>query len=75
MVTVIKTQANNVKNNILGAVAGAGLTYYVVKKHTKVEKTWKVVLLTLAGAVAGAFTQSKIKSFNSTPTTTIVKGK
>tara|TARA_R100000908_G_C3641055_1_gene77280 strand:+ start:160 stop:393 length:234 start_codon:yes stop_codon:yes gene_type:complete len=57
-----KTAISLVKTNYIGAVAGAGISYYAIKKKTSITKMWMVVGLSLLGGVAGAYAQSMIKS-------------
>lgn len=56
-----------VKNNMIGTIAGAGLTYWAVKKYTGISGTWKIVGLTVLGAVVGAYGQSMINAKLTTP--------
>ncbi len=57
-----KTALALVKTNAIGAVAGAGVTYYAIKKKTSISKMWMVVGISLLGGVAGAYAQSKLRS-------------
>jgi outer membrane lipoprotein SlyB len=70
---MLKTATDKVKANVIGTIAGAGLTYFAVKKYTGVSKTWLVVSLALLGGVAGAYAQSAIQAKKSTPKATTVK--
>ena len=45
MAQALKTTMAKVKNNPIGAIAGAGLTYYAVKKSGKVSKMWQLLAL------------------------------
>jgi outer membrane lipoprotein SlyB len=70
---MLKTATNKVKTNVIGAIAGAGITYWGVKKYTGVSKTWMVLGLSVLGAVAGAYAQSAIQAKTSKPTAKTVK--
>tara|TARA_R110000823_G_scaffold67016_2_gene156516 strand:+ start:463 stop:678 length:216 start_codon:yes stop_codon:yes gene_type:complete len=66
MAQALKTTMAKVKNNPIGAIAGAGLTYYGLKKSGKVTKMWMLISLTAVGAVVGAIAQSKMGAMSST---------
>jgi outer membrane lipoprotein SlyB len=70
---MLKTATDKVKANVIGTIAGAGLTYFAVKKYTGVSKTWLVVGLAVLGGVAGAYAQSAIQAKKSTPKKDTVK--
>lgn len=63
----IKSVTAKVKNNAIGAVVGAGASYWAVKKYTSISGTWKIVGIALLGAVAGAYGQSMISARISSP--------
>jgi uncharacterized membrane protein YoaK (UPF0700 family) len=58
----VKTITSSVTGNILGAVVGGVALYLGAKKVMKVENKYYVAGLVLAGAIAGAMLQSKLKS-------------
>ena len=58
----VKDVTAKVKNNMIGTIAGAGLTYWAVKKYTGVSGMWKMVGITVLGAVVGAYAQSMINA-------------
>jgi len=70
---MLKTATNKVKANVIGTIAGAGITYLAVKKYTGVSKTWALVGLAVLGGVAGAYAQAAITAKKSTPTAVTVK--
>ncbi len=70
---MLKTATAKVKANVIGTIAGAGITYLAVKKYTGVNKTWMVLGLAVLGGVAGAYAQSAIVAKKSTPTAGTVK--
>lgn len=70
---MLKTATSKVKANVIGTIAGAGLTYLAVKKYTGVSKTWMVLGLAVLGGVAGAYAQSAIQAKTSKPTAKTVK--
>ena len=70
---ILKTSAAKVKNNPIGAIAGAGLTYYGLKKSGKVDKMWMLIGLSLVGAYAGAYVQSMASASGSAPTAASTK--
>ena len=57
-----KTAFAVVKSNYIGAVAGAGATYFGLKKYSSVSKWWMIVGISLTGALAGAYAQKMIKA-------------
>ena len=61
---MLKTATDKVKANVIGTIAGAGLTYFAVKKYTSISKMYLVVGLAVLGGVAGAYAQSSIKAKN-----------
>lgn len=69
----IKEIGAKLKNNPVGAIAGAALAFYAGKKFGKVENKWALAGIAVVGAFAGAFAQSKIKAKSSTPTAETVK--
>lgn len=70
---MLKTTTDKIKANVIGTIAGAGITYFAVKKYTGVSKTWAVLGLAVLGGVAGAYAQSAIKAKKSTPKKDTVK--
>jgi outer membrane lipoprotein SlyB len=70
---MLKTATTKVKANVIGTIAGAGITYFAVKKYTGVSKTWALVGLAVLGGVAGAYAQAAITAKKSTPTAGTVK--
>jgi uncharacterized membrane protein YebE (DUF533 family) len=58
----IQSIGSSVKSNIVGAIGGSVALYFGAKKLMKVENKYVLIGLTLAGAVAGAMVQSKLKS-------------
>jgi outer membrane lipoprotein SlyB len=70
---MLKTATTKVKANVIGTIAGAGITYFAVKKYTGVSKTWALVGLAVLGGVAGAYAQAAITAKKSTPTAVTVK--
>lgn len=63
-----------VKNNVVGAVVGAGAFYWASGKYANVSKMWMKVGVALVGAVVGANVQGMIKARKGTPTASTVKG-
>jgi outer membrane lipoprotein SlyB len=70
---MLKTATDKVKGNLIGTLAGAGLTYFAVKKYTGISKMYLVIGLAVLGGVAGAYAQSAIKAKKSTPKKDTVK--
>ena len=70
---MLKTATDKVKANVIGTIAGAGLTYFAVKKYTGISKTWQLVGLAVLGGLAGAYAQSAIQAKSSTPKAGTVK--
>jgi outer membrane lipoprotein SlyB len=70
---MLKTATDKVKANVIGTIAGAGLTYFAVKKYTGISKMYLVVGLAVLGGVAGAYAQSAIQAKKSTPKKDTVK--
>lgn len=58
---MINKQITTVKSNIVGFIAGAGLTYWAMKKYTS-QKTMVTVVAALVGGIAGANAQSMISA-------------
>lgn len=69
----IKDVTTKVKNNYIGTIAGAGLTWWAAKKYAGITGTWKLVGLTVLGAVAGAYIQGGISAKSSTPKASDIK--
>lgn len=70
---IVKKTASTIKNNWIGALAGAGLGFLAAKKLIKTEKTWLKIVISIAGAAIGATVQSKIGAAKGAPTATTVK--
>ena len=51
---------STVKANPIGFVAGAGLTYFGMKKYTSNSKMWVTILGTIVGGVVGSYAQGMI---------------
>ena len=64
---IVKKGVAKLKNNPIGAIAGAGLTYYGLKKSGKVKKTWVLIALSVLGGYAGAYAQSMASAAGSAP--------
>ena len=62
-----------VKNNVIGAVVGAGAFYWASGKYANVSKMWLKVGIALVGAVVGANAQAMIAAKGSTPNKNTVK--
>jgi len=69
---------STVTANPIGFVAGAGLTYWGMKKYTSNTKMWVTVLGVLAGGYVGAYAQAAMaakkgamKSAGSIPSTPV----
>jgi hypothetical protein len=69
----IKTVTSKVQNNVVGAVAGAGLAWWASRKYMGVSGIWKTSAVVLLGAVVGAYGQSMIAAKMSTPGKSEVK--
>lgn len=65
---MIKQSVAKVKNNPIGAIVGAGVTFFAMKKYSPVKKIWVIGLVSVIGGVAGAYAQSAIKAKASVPT-------
>ena len=48
------------KSNPIGFVAGAGLTYWAMKKYTSNSKMWVTVLGVIAGGYVGSYAQASL---------------
>ena len=70
---MLKTATTKVKANVIGTIAGAGITYFAVKKYTGLTKTWQLVGLAVLGGVAGAYAQSAIAAKKSAPGKATIK--
>tara|TARA_R110002153_G_scaffold138386_1_gene288965 strand:- start:426 stop:659 length:234 start_codon:yes stop_codon:yes gene_type:complete len=57
-----KTAMSVITSNPIGAVAGAGATFFGVKKYAKVSKWWMLIGLSALGAVGGAYAQKMISA-------------
>ena len=51
---IIKTNVNKIKNNPIGAVAGAAAMFFGAKKYAKIQNNYVLVGLAIVGAIAGA---------------------
>ena len=63
----LKDVTTKVKNNYIGTIVGAGVTFWAAKKYLGVSGTWKLVAVALVGGLAGAYTQGAISAKRSTP--------
>jgi len=70
---MLKTATAKVKANVIGTIAGAGITYFAVKKYTGISKTWQLVGLAVLGGVAGAYAQAAIAAKKSAPAKATIK--
>ena len=61
----IKMGTAKITNNPIGAIGGGVLTYYGLKKSGKVKNMWALIGLSVVGAYAGAFIQSKVTAAGS----------
>jgi hypothetical protein len=59
---MLKKAMSTVKANPIGFVAGAGLTYYGMKKYTSNSKMWVTILGTIVGGYVGSYAQAMILS-------------
>jgi outer membrane lipoprotein SlyB len=71
---MLKTATAKVKNNVIGTVAGAGVTFWAAKKYMGITGTWKLVAISLLGGVAGAYASSAIKAKGTAPKKATIKG-
>jgi len=69
----LKNITSKVKNNYIGTLAGAGLTFWAAKKYAGISGTWKLVGLAVLGGIAGAYVQGGISAKSSTPTASDIK--
>jgi outer membrane lipoprotein SlyB len=69
----IKSVTSKVQNNVVGAVAGAGLAWWASRKYMGVSGIWKTSAAVLVGALVGAYAQSMVKAKSSAPKATDVK--
>jgi len=72
---MFKKAISTAQANPIGFVAGAGLTYWGMKKYTSNSKMWVTILGVLAGGYVGAYAQATMiakkgekKSVGSIPT-------
>jgi hypothetical protein len=70
---MLKNVSSKVKTNVVGSIAGAGLTWWAAKKYANVSGIWKLTSLAIVGAIAGAYIQSGIVAKRSTPKKSDVK--
>ena len=63
----------NVKNNPIGVIAGAILTYWVVNKYLGVNGIFKKVAVASLGAIVGVHAEKIIRAKMSTPTLKTIK--
>jgi hypothetical protein len=64
---------DNIKNNPMGAIAGAILTYWVVNKYLGVNGIFKKVAVASLGAIVGVHAEKIIRAKMSTPTLKTIK--
>lgn len=64
---------DNLKNNPMGAIAGAILTYWVVNKYLGINGIFKKVGVASIGAVIGVHAEKLIRAKMSTPTLKTIK--
>jgi outer membrane lipoprotein SlyB len=72
---IVNKSLSVVKNNWIGALAGAGVGFLVAKKLIKTEKTWVKVVSVLVGVIAGGTVQSKFFAKKGSPTAATVTKK
>jgi len=58
----IKSTVGSLKENPIGLIVGGVALYFGAKKLMKVENKYALIGIVLAGAIAGAMIQSKMKS-------------
>jgi hypothetical protein len=58
----VKSIGSSVSSNVVGAIAGGVILYFVAKKALKVENKFAVAGLAIVGVIAGAMAQSKFAS-------------
>ncbi len=58
----IQSIGGSLKSNPIGAIIGGVALYFGAKKLMKVENKWALGGLVVVGVIAGAITQSKLKS-------------
>ncbi len=58
----IKSIGGSLTSNPIGAIAGGVAAYLLAKKVGKVENKYAVIGITVAGVIAGAMAQSKLRS-------------
>lgn len=64
---------DNVKNNPMGAIAGAILTYWVVNKYLGINGIFKKVGVASLGALIGVHAEKLIRAKMSAPTLKTIK--
>jgi outer membrane lipoprotein SlyB len=64
---------DNVKNNPIGAIAGAILSYWVVNKYLGINGMFKKVAVVSLGAIVGVHAEKMIRAKMSTPTLKTIK--
>lgn len=69
----IKDVTTKVKNNYIGTLAGAGLSFWAAEKYAGISGTWKLIAVAIVGGVAGAYIQGGISARLSTPKGSDVK--
>ncbi len=58
----IKSIGGSLKENPIGAIVGGVALFFAAKKLMKVENKYALAGIALVGVIAGAITQSKMKS-------------
>ena len=57
---MLKKAMSTATANPIGFVAGAGLTYYGMKKYVPTSKMWVTVLGVIVGGYVGAYAQAML---------------
>jgi hypothetical protein len=70
---MLKNVSSKVKTNLVGTIAGAGLTWWAAKKYANVSGVWKLGSLVILGAIAGAYIQGGVTAKLSTPKKSDIK--
>ena len=56
----VKQSMALIKTNMIGAIAGLGVTYVGINRYTQISNRWAKIGLTILGGVAGAYLQGEI---------------